>query len=117
MGPWRSPGVQQRAHAHTHATAHARTRAAAVVAAAVCRPSVGHAATWAAGLAPAPFSRAPKQDAQQVPNLRETSMLYTWVQHRISLYLEALKKHLRSITEGGNLASVIEHCMVRAGAA
>ncbi|PNH08164.1 Conserved oligomeric Golgi complex subunit 8 [Tetrabaena socialis] len=46
-----------------------------------------------------------------LPNLHETSMLYTWVQHRISLYLEQLRKHLPNITEGGNLASVIEHCM------
>ncbi len=49
-----------------------------------------------------------------LPNLRETSMLYTWVQHRLGLYLEQLRKHLPHITEGGNLASVIEHCMVRA---
>ncbi|GIL45758.1 hypothetical protein Vafri_2911 [Volvox africanus] len=45
------------------------------------------------------------------PNLRETSMLYSWVQHRASLYLEQLREHLPNITEGGNLASVIEHCM------
>ncbi|KAG2501179.1 hypothetical protein HYH03_000994 [Edaphochlamys debaryana] len=45
------------------------------------------------------------------PNLRETSMLYSWVQHRVSLYLEQLRRHLPHITEGGNLASVIEHCM------
>ncbi|GIL71912.1 hypothetical protein Vretifemale_2346 [Volvox reticuliferus] len=48
------------------------------------------------------------------PNLRETSMLYSWVQHRVSLYLEQLREHLPNITEGGNLASVIEHCMVGA---
>jgi hypothetical protein len=79
---------------------------------------------WSAGLVPiTSYTKAspvpphsPCQDAQQVPNLRETSMLFTWVQHRISLYLDQLKKHLRSITEGGNLASVIEHCMVRSGA-
>lgn len=52
--------------------------------------------------------------AAPLPNLRETSMLYTWVQHRLGLYLEQLRKHLPHITEGGNLASVIEHCMVRA---
>lgn len=40
-------------------------------------------------------------------------MLYSWVQHRLALYLEQLKKHLPLITEGGNLASVVEHCMVR----
>lgn len=39
-------------------------------------------------------------------------MLYSWVQYRLTHYLEALKKHLPSITEGGNLASVLEHCMV-----
>ncbi|EFJ52509.1 component of oligomeric golgi complex 8 [Volvox carteri f. nagariensis] len=44
-------------------------------------------------------------------NLRETAMLYSWVQHRVNLYLEQLRKHLPAITEGGNLASVIEHCM------
>lgn len=59
----------------------------------------------------------PPQDgagaAALTPNLRETSMLYSWVQHRLGLYLEQLRKHLPHITEGGNLASVIEHCMVR----
>ncbi|KAG2432900.1 hypothetical protein HXX76_008631 [Chlamydomonas incerta] len=49
--------------------------------------------------------------AALTPNLRETSMLYSWVQHRLGLYLEQLRKHLPHITEGGNLASVIEHCM------
>ncbi|KXZ47031.1 hypothetical protein GPECTOR_38g268 [Gonium pectorale] len=50
-------------------------------------------------------------DAPAAPNLRETSMLYSWVQHRVSTYLAALRKHLPAIAEGGNLASVIEHCM------
>ncbi len=47
--------------------------------------------------------------------LRESAMLYSWVQHRLGLYLEQLRKHLPNVTEGGNLAAVIEHCMVRLG--
>jgi hypothetical protein len=40
-------------------------------------------------------------------------VLYSWVQHRVQLYLQQLAAHLPAITEGGNLASVLEHCMVR----
>ncbi len=47
------------------------------------------------------------------PNIRETAVVYSWVQYRITHYLEALRKHLPNITEGGNLASVLEHCTVR----
>ena len=49
------------------------------------------------------------------PNIKETTVLYSWVQYRLTHYLEALRKHLPNITEGGNLASVLEHCMVRDG--
>ena len=48
-------------------------------------------------------------------NIRETTVLYSWVQYRLTHYMEALKRHLPNITEGGNLASVLEHCMVREG--
>eukprot|EP00195_Chlamydomonas_chlamydogama_P007836 CAMPEP_0202892148 /NCGR_PEP_ID=MMETSP1392-20130828/1949_1 /ASSEMBLY_ACC=CAM_ASM_000868 /TAXON_ID=225041 /ORGANISM="Chlamydomonas chlamydogama, Strain SAG 11-48b" /LENGTH=607 /DNA_ID=CAMNT_0049576031 /DNA_START=154 /DNA_END=1977 /DNA_ORIENTATION=+ len=44
-------------------------------------------------------------------NIRETTVLYSWVQHRVGLYIEGLKQHLPNITEGSNLASVLEHCM------
>lgn len=44
-------------------------------------------------------------------SLRESTVLYSWVQHRISLYMDILQQHLPNITEGGNLASVLEHCM------
>ncbi|GLC34513.1 hypothetical protein PLESTB_001253200 [Pleodorina starrii] len=60
----------------------------------------------------APTTAGPAGDASSAPpNLRETSMLYCWVQHRVSLYLEQLRRHLPAISEGGNMASVIEHCM------
>ena len=45
-------------------------------------------------------------------SIRESSMLHSWVQHRLSLYLGMLKRYLPLITEGGNLASMLEHCMV-----
>lgn len=38
-------------------------------------------------------------------------LLFSWAEHRICLYLEALRRHLPRITEGGSLASVLEHCM------
>lgn len=44
--------------------------------------------------------------------VKESSILHSWVQHRLSLYLHALRQHLPNITEGGNLSSVLEHCMV-----
>lgn len=50
-------------------------------------------------------------------HLKETCLLYSWVQHRVSLYVALLRTHLPHVTEGGNLASVIEHCMVRCAAA
>lgn len=42
-------------------------------------------------------------------------MLHSWVQHRLSLYLGMLKRYLPLITEGSNLASMLEHCMVGEG--
>ncbi|KAF5840552.1 component of oligomeric golgi complex 8 [Dunaliella salina] len=44
-------------------------------------------------------------------SIRESSMLHSWVQHRLSLYLDMLRRYLPLITEGGNLASMLEHCM------
>jgi hypothetical protein len=53
------------------------------------------------------------QDAAALAmSVKESSMLHSWVQHRLSLYLDALRTHLPNITEGGNLSSVLEHCMV-----
>lgn len=37
--------------------------------------------------------------------------MFSWAEHRVCLYLEALRRHLPRITEGGSLASVLEHCM------
>lgn len=51
--------------------------------------------------------------AASAAHLRDSSVLYSWVQHRVGHYLQQLAAHLPSITEGGNLASVLEHCMVR----
>lgn len=45
-------------------------------------------------------------------SLKETSILFSWVQHRLTLYLAALSQQLPLITDGGNLASVLEHSMV-----
>lgn len=44
-------------------------------------------------------------------NVREASVLYTWVQHRIAHYTDAMHHHLPAVEEGTNLASVLEHCM------
>ncbi|MEW5304072.1 MAG: hypothetical protein WDW36_006706 [Sanguina aurantia] len=44
-------------------------------------------------------------------SLKETSILFSWVQHRLTLYLAALSQQLPLITDGGNLASVLEHSM------
>mmetsp|Transcript_22882 Transcript_22882/g.58344 ORF Transcript_22882/g.58344 Transcript_22882/m.58344 type:complete len:587 (-) Transcript_22882:344-2104(-) len=55
---------------------------------------------------------SPAQDAVALAAaVKESAMLHSWVQHRVSLYLAALRAHLPNITEGGNLASVLEHCM------
>ena len=45
------------------------------------------------------------------PAVRETNVLYSWVQYRVQHYVRALHRHLPQISEGGNLASVLEHCM------
>ena len=44
-------------------------------------------------------------------SIKESSALYSWVQHRLLFFELALKKHLPMIHEGGNLASVLEHCL------
>ena len=42
---------------------------------------------------------------------RGSQILTSWAQHRICLYLDALRLHLPSIKEGGSLSSVLEHSM------
>lgn len=38
-------------------------------------------------------------------------ILYSWAHHRICLYVDTIRQHLPRIPEGGNLMSVLEHCM------
>ena len=38
-------------------------------------------------------------------------LLFSWAEHRLTLYLGLLRDHLPRITEGGALASVVEHTM------
>ncbi|CAI7904761.1 unnamed protein product [Closterium sp. NIES-53] len=42
-------------------------------------------------------------------------LVYGWAMHRVAVYLAALAQHLPRIEDGGSLASVLEHCMVRRG--
>ncbi|KAL3162063.1 hypothetical protein ABBQ38_009127 [Trebouxia sp. C0009 RCD-2024] len=42
---------------------------------------------------------------------QDGGLVFSWAEHRVCLYLEALRQHLPGITEGGSLASVLEHCM------
>ncbi len=42
---------------------------------------------------------------------QDGGLVFSWAEHRVCLYLEALRRHLPRITEGGSLASVLEHCM------
>eukprot|EP00878_Enallax_costatus_P022940 GHUV01024379.1.p1 GENE.GHUV01024379.1~~GHUV01024379.1.p1 ORF type:complete len:532 (+),score=134.01 GHUV01024379.1:237-1832(+) len=56
------------------------------------------------------FDGATAQDTKAA-NVREGSVLYTWVQHRIAHYMTAMQRHLPAVEEGTNLASVLEHCM------
>jgi hypothetical protein len=44
-------------------------------------------------------------------SVRDGSVLYTWVQHRIMHYLQALQRHLPRVEEGTNLAALLEHSM------
>lgn len=44
-------------------------------------------------------------------SVKDGSVLYTWVQHRIMHYLAALQRHLPRVEEGTNLAAVLEHSM------
>ena len=48
-----------------------------------------------------------KQDGES----QDGGLVFSWAEHRVCLYLEALRRHLPRITEGGSLASVLEHCM------
>lgn len=42
---------------------------------------------------------------------QDGGLVFSWAEHRVCLYLDALRRHLPRITEGGSLASVLEHCM------
>ena len=42
---------------------------------------------------------------------QDGGLVFSWAEHRVCLYLAALRQHLPRITEGGSLASVLEHCM------
>jgi len=56
-------------------------------------------------------SVATNTEASKQASIKESAALYSWVQHRLLLFEQALKKHLPRIHEGGNLASVLEHCL------
>ncbi|GAB4821913.1 hypothetical protein N2152v2_008959 [Parachlorella kessleri] len=47
------------------------------------------------------------QDARS----RDGGILYAWAERRVAKYLEAVRLHLPRITEGGSLASVLDHAM------
>ncbi len=42
---------------------------------------------------------------------RDGGLVYSWAEHRVCMYLNALRQHLPAIAEGGSLSSVLEHCM------
>lgn len=50
-------------------------------------------------------------DTSRQVSIKESAALYSWVQHRMVLFEQALVNHLPRIHEGGNLASVLEHCL------
>jgi conserved oligomeric Golgi complex subunit 8 len=50
------------------------------------------------------------QDGKQQAGARDGAALHSWVQHRVACYVGALRRHLPNVTEGGALASVLEHC-------
>ncbi|KAI8472489.1 MAG: hypothetical protein J3K34DRAFT_208003 [Monoraphidium minutum] len=55
------------------------------------------------------FFDAP-QDGKPAAAGRDSAALHSWVQHRVGCYVAALRGHLPNITEGGSLASILEHC-------
>jgi hypothetical protein len=57
------------------------------------------------------FFDSPSSIEVKASIIKESAALYSWVQHRLVLFELALKKHLPMIHEGGNLASVLEHCL------
>lgn len=59
------------------------------------------------GALPPPRAR---QDAKAgAPPACDGAALHDWVAHRVGAYAAALRAHLPNITEGGALASVLEH--------
>jgi hypothetical protein len=50
------------------------------------------------------------QEGKPQAGARDSAALHSWVQHRVAAYLAALRAHLPNVTEGGGLASVLEHC-------
>ncbi len=61
---------------------------------------------------PKPTDHQSHQDDKQsaAPATRDSAALYSWVQHRVGAYCRLLRRHLPGVTEGGALASVLEHC-------
>eukprot|EP00898_Chlorokybus_atmophyticus_P004248 jgi/Chlat1/4824/Chrsp31S04802 len=49
--------------------------------------------------------------AQEQLAQKDSGMLYSWATHRLCAYVETLREMLPTISEGGSLASVLEHCM------
>ncbi|KAJ9530654.1 hypothetical protein QJQ45_014816 [Haematococcus lacustris] len=58
-----------------------------------------------------PVATAPGEARQLAASLREGGLLHSWLQQRLAAYRDALSRHLPAITEGGQLASALEHCM------
>jgi hypothetical protein len=52
---------------------------------------------------------APQEGKPGASAARDSAALHSWVQHRVAAYVAALRQHLPNITEGGSLASVLEH--------
>ena len=49
--------------------------------------------------------------SQDTSAVKESSVLYSWLAQRLVTYLAALRLHLPAVSEGANLASVLEHCL------
>lgn len=56
------------------------------------------------------FFDAPADGGRALASSRDSAALHSWVQHRVACFVGALQEHLPNITEGGSLASVMEHC-------
>ena len=57
------------------------------------------------------FAESPSATQSTTTGTHDGGILYSWAERRIAAYLDAVRFHLPRVTDGGGLASVLDHVM------